>query len=271
MGLPKDTEILLHLPLGRALGGGCLGADRGRLSPIAWNVAARLRGRPGCARAIAAPSAAGRRPGFPGCRAEAEEAPRRDPRKWGDATKLVRGGLDRSPMARPRKRSSSIPASSMTSRRPPSAALPARTTAMSMAATAIRPSPCSRSGCGCWKVRKPATRVASGMAAVFGALACQLKAGDHLVSSQALFGSCYQIVTAILPRFGIEHDACRRQGSGGLARGHHAGHQVRVPRNALQSDARGHRPCGGLRHRQERSAPMSSSTTSSPPPSCRSR
>lgn len=45
--------------------------------------------------------------------------------------------------------------------------------------------------------------VGSGMAAVWGALACQLKAGDHIVSSQALFGSCYQIVTAILPRFGI--------------------------------------------------------------------
>ena len=45
--------------------------------------------------------------------------------------------------------------------------------------------------------------LASGMASVFGALACQLKAGDHLVSSKALFGSCYQIVTSILPRFGI--------------------------------------------------------------------
>ena len=45
--------------------------------------------------------------------------------------------------------------------------------------------------------------VGSGMAAVFGALACQVKAGDHIVSSQALFGSCYQIVTSILPRFGV--------------------------------------------------------------------
>ena len=44
---------------------------------------------------------------------------------------------------------------------------------------------------------------ASGMAAVHSALACQLKAGDHLVSSRALFGSCHQIVTNILPRFGI--------------------------------------------------------------------
>jgi O-succinylhomoserine sulfhydrylase len=41
------------------------------------------------------------------------------------------------------------------------------------------------------------------MAAVFGALACQVKAGDHIVSSRALFGSCYQIVTSILPRFGV--------------------------------------------------------------------
>ncbi len=47
--------------------------------------------------------------------------------------------------------------------------------------------------------------VASGMAAVYGALACVLKAGDHIVSSKALFGSCYQIITAILPRFGITY------------------------------------------------------------------
>lgn len=45
--------------------------------------------------------------------------------------------------------------------------------------------------------------VGSGMAAVWGALACQLKAGDHVVSSRALFGSCYQIIATILPRFGI--------------------------------------------------------------------
>lgn len=45
---------------------------------------------------------------------------------------------------------------------------------------------------------------ASGMAAVWGALACQLKAGDHLVSSRSLFGSCFQVITSILPRFGIK-------------------------------------------------------------------
>lgn len=44
---------------------------------------------------------------------------------------------------------------------------------------------------------------ASGMAAVYGALACQVKAGDHIVASRALFGSCFQIIANILPRFGV--------------------------------------------------------------------
>ena len=44
---------------------------------------------------------------------------------------------------------------------------------------------------------------ASGMAAVWGALSSHLKAGDHIVAAKALFGSCYQIVTNILPRFGV--------------------------------------------------------------------
>jgi O-succinylhomoserine sulfhydrylase len=45
---------------------------------------------------------------------------------------------------------------------------------------------------------------ASGMSAVFAALACQLKAGDHVVGGRALFGSCHVILTQILPRFGVE-------------------------------------------------------------------
>jgi O-succinylhomoserine sulfhydrylase len=45
---------------------------------------------------------------------------------------------------------------------------------------------------------------ASGMAAVNGALMSMLKAGDHLVSARALFGSCLYIVEDILPRYGVE-------------------------------------------------------------------
>ena len=45
---------------------------------------------------------------------------------------------------------------------------------------------------------------ASGMAAVNGALMALLKAGDHVVSSRALFGSCLYILEEVLPRFGVE-------------------------------------------------------------------
>ncbi len=45
---------------------------------------------------------------------------------------------------------------------------------------------------------------ATGMAAVFASLACQLKAGDRIVAARELFGSCLHIVTKILPSWGIE-------------------------------------------------------------------
>ena len=45
---------------------------------------------------------------------------------------------------------------------------------------------------------------ASGMAAVFAALVSQLKAGDRVVASRVLFGSCQYIIAEILPRFGVE-------------------------------------------------------------------
>ncbi|MCX7564919.1 O-succinylhomoserine sulfhydrylase [Sulfitobacter sp. F26169L] len=45
---------------------------------------------------------------------------------------------------------------------------------------------------------------ASGMAAVSGALTSMLKAGDHVVSSRALFGSCLYVLEDILTRFGVE-------------------------------------------------------------------
>ncbi|KIC07525.1 O-succinylhomoserine sulfhydrylase [Leisingera sp. ANG-M1] len=45
---------------------------------------------------------------------------------------------------------------------------------------------------------------ASGMAAVNGALTSLVKAGDHVVSAKALFGSCLYILENILARFGVE-------------------------------------------------------------------
>ncbi|MFN4143691.1 O-succinylhomoserine sulfhydrylase [Aestuariivirga sp.] len=126
-----------------------------------------------------------------------------DPSSWGDATKLVRGGLDRSGHG---ETSEALYLNSGFVYDEPE--------------TAERRFSGEDSGYVYGRYGNPTVSMfeerlallegaescyglASGMAAVFGALACQLRAGDHLVSSKALFGSCYQIVTSILPRFGI--------------------------------------------------------------------
>jgi O-succinylhomoserine sulfhydrylase len=44
---------------------------------------------------------------------------------------------------------------------------------------------------------------ATGMAAVSATLLAHLKAGDRVVASRALFGSCHWIVSTLLPKFGI--------------------------------------------------------------------
>ncbi len=49
-----------------------------------------------------------------------------------------------------------------------------------------------------------AKATATGMAAVTAALLCQLSAGDHIIASRAMFGSCRYIVDTLLPRFGVE-------------------------------------------------------------------
>lgn len=48
------------------------------------------------------------------------------------------------------------------------------------------------------------TATASGMAAVFASLASVVSAGDRVVGSRALFGSCHVVLTEILPRWGVE-------------------------------------------------------------------
>ena len=45
---------------------------------------------------------------------------------------------------------------------------------------------------------------ASGMAAVSGALTALLRAGDHVVSSRALFGSCLYVLEEVLTRYGVK-------------------------------------------------------------------
>ena len=44
---------------------------------------------------------------------------------------------------------------------------------------------------------------ASGMSAIFTSIAAFLKSGDHVLASRAIFGSTHQILTQLLPRWGI--------------------------------------------------------------------
>jgi len=47
--------------------------------------------------------------------------------------------------------------------------------------------------------------MASGMAALFTVLAGLLNSGDHVLASRSLFGATHQVLTTILPRWGISH------------------------------------------------------------------
>lgn len=47
--------------------------------------------------------------------------------------------------------------------------------------------------------------LASGMSAVYTALASILSAGDHVVAGRALFGSTHQLFTRLFPKWGIAH------------------------------------------------------------------
>jgi len=49
-----------------------------------------------------------------------------------------------------------------------------------------------------------ARSTATGMAAISSALLSLVKAGDHVVSSRALFGSCRYIIETIMPKFGVD-------------------------------------------------------------------
>jgi len=127
-----------------------------------------------------------------------------DPSTWGDATKLVRGGLDRSKHG---ETSEALYLNSGFVYDEPETAekrFSGQDDGYVYGRYGNPTVTMFEERLALLEVAEACYALASGMASVFGALACQLKAGDHLVSSKALFGSCYQIVTSILPRFGIK-------------------------------------------------------------------
>lgn len=46
---------------------------------------------------------------------------------------------------------------------------------------------------------------ASGMSAVFSSLMALVRGGDHILATRAVFGSTHQILTSLMPRWGVSH------------------------------------------------------------------
>ena len=57
---------------------------------------------------------------------------------------------------------------------------------------------------------------ASGMAAVFASLMCQLQVGDRVVAARELFGSCDYIIRTLLPAYGITSELVAGHDIGGM-------------------------------------------------------
>ncbi|MCC7268135.1 MAG: O-succinylhomoserine sulfhydrylase [Caulobacteraceae bacterium] len=127
-----------------------------------------------------------------------------DPRDWTDETKLVRGGMARSPHGEISE-----------------ALFLTQSFAYESAASADARFAGDAPGYIYQRFSNPTTQMfedrlallegagqcratASGMSAVHVALTGLLRAGDHLVAGRALFGSCRWIAAELLPRFGVE-------------------------------------------------------------------
>jgi O-succinylhomoserine sulfhydrylase len=77
---------------------------------------------------------------------------------------------------------------------------------------------------------------ASGMSAVDAALRGLVKAGDHIIAGRALFGSCRWILSELMPRFGVEVsfvDASDPAAWEGAVRGNTAVFMIESPANPL--------------------------------------
>ncbi len=72
-----------------------------------------------------------------------------------------------------------------------------------VAASQIRPSPCSKSAWRCWKARPSLAPPPPAWPPSVPCFLAGLKTGDHVVSANALFGSCRYVMENVLPRFGI--------------------------------------------------------------------
>ena len=94
-----------------------------------------------------------------------------------------------------------------------------------------------------------ARSTATGMAAVTTAVLAPLKAGDHVVASKQLFGSCRYVIEDLLPRYGIASTLVDGLDLDAWQKAMRPNTKTLLPRKPDQSDARRARH---PRHRRDR-------------------
>ena len=127
-----------------------------------------------------------------------------DPKQWEPATRLVRGGLDRSPFGETSEALFLTQGYVYDSADSAEARFKGDEPGFVYSRYANPTNRMFEERLALLEGAEAVVRQASGMAGVHLALMGLLRAGDHVVAGRALFGSCRWIITQWLPRFGVE-------------------------------------------------------------------
>ena len=133
-----------------------------------------------------------------------EAAVAEDPKTWKAETQLVRGGLDRSPHGETSEALYLTQGYVYASADEAEARFKGEAPGFVYSRYANPTNRMFEERLALLEGAEACRSTASGMAAVHLALMGLLRAGDHVVSGRALFGSCRWIVSQWLPRFGVE-------------------------------------------------------------------
>lgn len=127
-----------------------------------------------------------------------------DPRQWEVATKLVRGGLNRSPFGETAEAIFLTQGYVYDSAEQADARFAGDEPGFVYSRYANPTNRMFEERLALLEGAEACRSTASGMAAVAMAIQGLVKAGDHVVAGRALFGSCRWILASWLPRFGVE-------------------------------------------------------------------
>jgi len=127
-----------------------------------------------------------------------------DPKAWDVATKLIRGGIDRTPHGETAEAMFLTQSFVYDSAEQADARFAGSEPGFVYSRYANPTTFAFEQRLALLEGAQACRSTASGMAAVSTALIGLVKAGDHVVAGRALFGSCRWILTQLLPRFGVE-------------------------------------------------------------------